>query len=1080
MKVKFIFSLLCVLILSVCVVVGFPGGEVAVGKIPSENPIISSMIRVEGNPNTMNAHINNGKLVIHDSLHTNRKVRLNRADMFEHLEGFNGETVGYTHIAYDGTKTYKIVNVGTIDRDGFHSFEMEFSTVIIDGFTGTSTFIYNNVSGNKIISVPDASLYEINITNTQVVKYSVNGNEFVYNKSITQVATEGFTNTAFELTQNNFNLNNTEFGNVETDVSGNPIINITYSNGVNIPFFVEKWNGDNDFLIHIKVTSGIETKTLYFYYGDSGLTRSGSNGTYTFEFFDHFETMNTSVWYGDTGGVSVSNSILTVSGINEEINTKLNYTPDKKYGIRSQVQYVSWNSWGMANKFSTQRIYGYLDGVNNWLTPTDAATIEISTNWNTTNVYTLKTITWGDSFNNLSWYENGVMLTNSPYTTGANIPDESMNVSFISDNNVPHNIDYVYLTPLIENEPSYTAGDSLTLSGSTSIKAQVVGDSNTTTYDTGETIKFSLVPTSTNTNVTTTTTSNDYSITIKAYWTANTTQVIETVGDGYANINITFTPQYAIDSGVINTTYSLIDFSEHAFVGGVQCVVDGINYNSNATRLQEDVNTTITSFDNTTHYINFSVPYNPSINLFAPNDTATLDYVYPPLSHSVVLGWNESTGVYKYTVSDYDTGAVVTSGTVYTNSTTVSIPGGHYRWYVNGYDSIFTEYSITNEIRSFTVSDTYSYTNDTVIHGVVYEYINDVQTPLNNALVNIWNSSWSDSLMTGSNGYYVFTGLHNSTYSLRATKDGYVDSNIELCTPEFNTTLTRDILLQSTSGAGQQYVDHYVMFTVKSWLGTLYSGVEVNVYLDDAVIPSFTDDTGTDGSISFELSEDQKYRITFIDAAQGIDETRTLYPVKLEYEIIVFGANLIPDTPDTNNILFGCYGESINLTHGYINVSFNDASATTTLAELWINDTDMTNLYYFNTTDDAKSWSQVVDGGNASYVIVFKLTNTELSEPLILTRYIQFDDAVRVNLGLDEGWKYQLIAVVIISVIALLGSALNAEKMAVITVLVGWLMVFFGWLQAGATIPEQITLGLMLLFATLIAFGSVIRAGDSR
>ena len=366
------------------------------------------------------------------------------------------------------------------------------------------------------------------------------------------------------------------------------------------------------------------------------------------------------------------------------------------------------------------------------------------------------------------------------------------------------------------------------------------------------------------------------------------------------------------------------------------------------------------------------------------------------------------------------------------------------------------------------------------MHGVVYEYILGVQTPLDTALVNIWNNTWSGSSMTGTNGYFVFQGLHNSTYSMRATKTGYLDSSIELVTPTFNETLTRDILMQDDSGAGSQYVDHYVRFIVKSWYGTLYSGVEVNVYLGDAVTPTYTGTTGTDGSISFELNENQEYRITFISASQNIDEERTLYPKESEYSIIVFGANLIPDEPTSSDILFGCYGQSINLTHGYINVSFEDTSGTTTLAELWINDTNQTNLYYFNTTDSDKAWSQVVDGGNSSYVVTFKLDNTVLDEPLVITRTIKFDDAVNVNLGLDEGWKYQLIAVIIISVIALLGSALNAEKMAVITVLVGWLMVFFGWLQAGATIPEQITLGLMMLFATLIAFGSVIRKGDER
>ncbi|MCK5226115.1 MAG: carboxypeptidase regulatory-like domain-containing protein, partial [Planctomycetes bacterium] len=299
---------------------------------------------------------------------------------------------------------------------------------------------------------------------------------------------------------------------------------------------------------------------------------------------------------------------------------------------------------------------------------------------------------------------------------------------------------------------------------------------------------------------------------------------------------------------------------------------------------------------------------------------------------------------------------------------------------------------------------------------------------------------------TAVNGTVTFNNIEYGLHAISAIADDYYPS---ATTPLIDEDT--EVILDLTRLQSEYYAPHQVKFIVKSWYGTKYSGVATVVYIgDEASGDSYlTGTTGTDGAVVFELSEDVQYTITFIDATQSINEDRTLYPVEDKYSVIVFGANLIPDTPDTNNILFGCYGASINLTHGYINVSFNDTSVTTTLAELWINDTDMTNLYYFNTTDDAKSWSQVVTGGNASYVIVFKLTNTELSEPLIITRYIQFDDAVRVNLGLDEGWKYQLIAVVIISVIALLGSALNAEKMAVITVLVGWLMVFFGWLQAG-------------------------------
>jgi len=452
----------------------------------------------------------------------------------------------------------------------------------------------------------------------------------------------------------------------------------------------------------------------------------------------------------------------------------------------------------------------------------------------------------------------------------------------------------------------------------------------------------------------------------------------------------------------------------------------------------------------------------------------------------------------------------------------------------------------------FDVNHTY---DNVSAYGLITDYI--YNQPIESVTVNIYNDTWSNSTTTTGTGYYVFHNLiSNETYSINATRSGYIDSNdytintttsnatrqdIGLSTLYTVTVMARDatstayisdytayldgsaqeavngsviftnveyglhsisavadgyypagttplidedttVTLDLTTTPSEYYAPHRVKFTVKSLWGTLYSGVTTSVYTGSTATgdTQYTGITGTDGAVVFELTENLQYTITFIDTTQGIDETRTLYPIHNEYSIIVFGANLIPDDPASSNILFGCYGQSINLTHGYINVSFDDISETTILAELWINDTNMTNLYYFNTTDNGKAWSQVVDGGNSSYVVVFKLDNTELSEPLIITRTIKFDDAVNVNLGLDEGWKYQLIAVIIISVIALLGSALNAEKMAVITVLVGWLMVFFGWLQAGATISEQITLGLMLLFATLIAFGSVIRKGDER
>ena len=483
-------------------------------------------------------------------------------------------------------------------------------------------------------------------------------------------------------------------------------------------------------------------------------------------------------------------------------------------------------------------------------------------------------------------------------------------------------------------------------------------------------------------------------------------------------------------------------------------------------------------FSDYTPLYSFTVLTQPTLT--APTNASTHTYSFPPLLHDLTFAWEETNApAYKYQVAtDADFNLIAEEDTIVTNTTTLSLEADDYYWRVYAYETDTGKYSNASDVWQFTINETNGGAGVTAIDGVVYEITNAGSVAVDGALVNIWNNTWSDSMLVGQNGYYYFDGAKSGTYSVRATKTGYTDSSIELVTVTANETTTRNILLQSTSGAGQQYVDHYVKFIVMSWTGTLYSGVEVNVYLNGAVIPQYTGDTGTDGSISFELDENQEYRFTFIDAAQNINEERTIYPKESEYKIIVFGANIIPDEPTSNDITYSCYGAGINLTYGYINVSFTDASATTTLAELWINDTNMTNLYYFNTTNDSKSWSQVVPGGNTTYSIVFKLTNTELSEPLVISRTVMFSDSIRFSLGLDEGWKYQLIAVVIIVTIGLLFSAVNAEIGAVMIVLVGWFMVLLGWLTAGNTTGENITTGLMLLFATLIAFGSVVRGRD--
>jgi hypothetical protein len=72
------------------------------------------------------------------------------------------------------------------------------------------------------------------------------------------------------------------------------------------------------------------SKTIYMYYGDSGLA-AGSNGANTFIFFDDFTTFNQSVWSSTNGtnGYSQTSSTLTITSGAIYTNTTIGTQPDQ-------------------------------------------------------------------------------------------------------------------------------------------------------------------------------------------------------------------------------------------------------------------------------------------------------------------------------------------------------------------------------------------------------------------------------------------------------------------------------------------------------------------------------------------------------------------------------------------------------------------------------------------------------------------------------------------------------------------------------------------------------------------------------
>lgn len=375
-----------------------------------------------------------------------------------------------------------------------------------------------------------------------------------------------------------------------------------------------------------------------------------------------------------------------------------------------------------------------------------------------------------------------------------------------------------------------------------------------------------------------------------------------------------------------------------------------------------------------------------------------------------------------------------------------------------------------------------------------------------------FNTTFNDTAKNTSIGYILYSNITFGSYTLITSSDGYITDTrtVEVTEP------TAVIVMLEREGSIYT-AKHFVKFIVSTIFGTKIPETTIqisgNVSAPNANITativngttrlvsangfttSYTSSsligttlfggniglmngvTGVDGSATFKMYEDVQYNLVFTTPT-GAVKTMNIYPKDDEYTVLFGSTAVIPDDRPDDKITYAVYKNSINLTTGYVNATFNDTSNTTTLAEYWVNYTNGTNAYYTNTTATAGTFSALVPGGNASYVTKFKITNTELTAPVTVQRIVTFTDTVRYSLGFDSGWKYRFVAIVLIGLIGLLGSALNADKIAVLVVLTGWFMVFLGWLQAGMTTGQEITMGLMLMLATLIAFGTVVRKGD--
>ena len=453
--------------------------------------------------------------------------------------------------------------------------------------------------------------------------------------------------------------------------------------------------------------------------------------------------------------------------------------------------------------------------------------------------------------------------------------------------------------------------------------------------------------------------------------------------------------------------------------------------------------------------------------LLTPANGSTETYGYPPLTNPIDISWSDvGAPSYRLLVSETDTFSIITFDEyVNSNYTTQLMQAGTYYWKVQVYypDEGFT--GDWSDVFSVTLNSTDTNLTN-VIHGIVYSQGN---VPISNAEVTIWNSTWSGSAITGSNGYYLFNGLkEGDVYNLQAKADRYLDSSIALVNATSDSVTNNFYLIDDLTDTEWW---HYVEFTLQNVWGVTYPDVATKVYIGTSPTVFGSGNTGSDGTITFHLDQNVEYRITFIDTTLGINEEITLYPVSKSYTVYIDSYSFdLPDTV-TDDIQAYIVTSRISATHGYINFTYSDTSDLTTSINYYISDVDGNELYNTSTTNPDLFDSQIVDATDDRYIVRF--VGVHPTHGVIdKTETVVFHGGRRVDFGWDSDWQYAVTALAFLIFVGALFGAKTAQYGAITVVMFAWIFKWIGWLD------ETNTSTLLIILAAVIAFGWSLRKSE--
>jgi len=701
--------------------------------------------------------------------------------------------------------------------------------------------------------------------------------------------------------------------------------------------------------------------TFTLWYGNASHTDS-SNGSLTFpSFCCSGNTLNTSQW-STAGTPTVSNGVLTINAVSEAVYTSMYYqsgyamefnmtasatTGQVMVGWGLCPVCVAWNFDPANTKFSETR--------NTTITETNLGAYGTSEN--------RYGIIWKNSSNVEFYFNNAILAT---HTT--NIPSVTVNQSAKEFTAATYTISNMFVrnhpTPL----PAITAVGTETLINYIPIVA-----SNNIKYSNDTEIIFT-----------------DLALTEK--------QIISITESYSGSWKISFDLfGYAIQNAHAQIYKNNVPYGTFQTTAGYGYTTFTQTF-SNINILQGDISLyayldpPASSTSKTRNFrISFDYDYtNYTPTLTYPTNGSTLSFNFPPQVSDINFTWTPigSSGYQIQVAEDAGFSLIEVDTTTTSNYSVQSIDGGTHYWRVRTYNDAGATLGNWSDTFSFLFTEVSPSVSGAAINGVVYFLSNGAPTPLADATVFIYNSTFTAQQTTGSNGYFLFQNLANGTvYYIKASLKDYQTS--EIITINVSGVMTYNIQMKPVEPTFFENDKQYVLFTARymfCWSNCDVEGATMTVYkygeatpvqIGAEANPKITDTTG---SASFLLFKTQKYRITLVNASAGVSNEMTLYPKDTEYLWLITRSNDAfqdHDILEKDAIITTVSKSVINSTHAYINVTYNDTLTQTTNITIYLNQSNSTMLNSSNSTGNMTVSFIVNNYQGKSYLIHFFGQHTE-------------------------------------------------------------------------------------------------------